>query len=234
MRKIFLILIIILIIYNSIFYVTANSEVDKIIYLSFDDGPSHNTSKILDILKQYNIKATFFVVKREGFVNIYKRIINEGHTLGGHSATHRYNEIYKDTTSYYKDLNLLDNYIYSITGFRFNIIRFPGGSNNTISTTHAGKNIMQDIITKANKLNYIYYDWNVDSEDANNNLKNSKILADNVIKQCYYHRNSIVLMHDSPNNITTPDSLNIIIPTLISEGYKFSAINSDTPVIKFK
>ena len=234
MKKICILLIIIFCI--STVY-TANAEkqpVDKIVYLTFDDGPSNNTYRILDILKQYDVKATFFVVRREKYNDAYQRILLEGHTLGGHSSSHRYDMIYRSSDAYYTDLNDLSNYIYRITKYRYNIIRFPGGSNNTISIKYSNPKIMDEITINSSYEGYTYYDWNVDSEDASSTLKTKEQLAFNVINQCKEHRESIVLMHDCPNNTTTPDSLPIIIKTLRKEGYQFKAITSDTKVIKFK
>lgn len=209
-----------------------SAEQDKVIYLTFDDGPSCNTIEILDILKKYNIKATFFVVRREGYNSVYKRIIREGHTLGGHSSTHKYSEIYKSVDSYYNDLNDLNDYIYTITGFSFNLIRFPGGSNNTISHRYCN-NIMPDITARAYDLGYIYYDWNVDSGDSAKSMLDTQVIAQNVIKQCLKHNSNIVLLHDAPNMLTTPDALPIIINTLSQHGYRFSRITNDTEVVRF-
>lgn len=207
-------------------------ESDKVIYLTFDDGPSDNTERILDILKAYDVKATFFVVRREGYDNLYRRIVNEGHTLGGHSSSHRYSQIYRSVNSYYTDLNALSNYVYSLTRYRFNIIRFPGGSNNTISIRYSDIDVMSRITAQASYEGYIYYDWNVDSLDAIG-LLNSIDIANNVITGCKPYNMSIVLMHDSPRKITTPDSLPIIINTMLVKGYRFDRITNETKAIKF-
>ena len=104
-------------------------------YITIDDGPSPNTDRILDILNMYGVKATFFVNNKEGAENMlrYQRIVNEGHTIGLHSATHVYKSVYKDDQSFLADLQSNQSYIASITGVVPVIYRFPGGSNNTVS-----------------------------------------------------------------------------------------------------
>ncbi|MBO4461285.1 MAG: polysaccharide deacetylase family protein, partial [Lachnospiraceae bacterium] len=112
-----------------------NDNVDpnaKKVYLTFDDGPSHNTELILDILKEYNVKATFFVIGRndEYSKSLYKRIVDEGHTIALHSYTHRYSSIYASLDAYKEDLQKISDLVYDATGVRSKFIRFPGGSSN--------------------------------------------------------------------------------------------------------
>ena len=117
---------------------TENEEIAlKRVYLTFDDGPSSNTSKILDILKEKNVKATFFVVGRlsDTTTPMYKRIVDEGHSIGMHSYTHKYDEIYKDTDSFIYDVEKIQLLIYEQTGIMSKLYRFPGGSSNTVSRT---------------------------------------------------------------------------------------------------
>ena len=107
----------------------------KKVYLTFDDGPSSNTDQILDILKDYDVKATFFVVGKtdERSVKAYQRIVEEGHTLAMHSYSHKYDEIYESKEAFARDLNSLQEYLYETTGVWPRIYRFPGGSSNTVS-----------------------------------------------------------------------------------------------------
>lgn len=108
---------------------------ERQVYLTFDDGPSSNTDQILDILKEYDVKATFFVVGKtdERSVKAYQRIVDEGHTLAMHSYSHKYDEIYESKEAFAKDLNSLQEYLYETTGVWPRIYRFPGGSSNTVS-----------------------------------------------------------------------------------------------------
>lgn len=115
-------------------------------YLTFDDGPyAGNTDKILDVLKAYNVKATFFVVYKdsEEAKALYKRIVDEGHTIGIHNASHKYVEIYSSVDAYPEDFNKLYEYLKEVTGVEAEIFRFPGGSLNTYNET-----IYQELISE--------------------------------------------------------------------------------------
>ena len=200
-----------------------------IIYLTFDDGPSSTTTKILDILKRENIKATFFVVNfSSGYEPIIKRIVNEGHTIALHSYTHNYRLIYSSESAYYDDLLLLREKVKNVTGVESNIIRFPGGSSNTVSMFNRG---IMTILTKSVKeKGYHYFDWNVDSRDAGG-ARNSTEVYNNVMNNLNKNRNNIVLMHDSHNNNKTVDALESIIKDAKNNGYRFSNITMNTPMI---
>ena len=135
-----------------------------VIYLTFDDGPSSYTPKILDILKKYNIKATFFVTNN-GSDSYIKREFNEGHTVALHTATHSYKKVYASDEAYFKDLESVQNRVYKITKQKSTIIRFPGGSSNTISKYYS-KGIMTRITSEVLKRGYHYFDWTTSVEDA--------------------------------------------------------------------
>lgn len=113
----------------------AQGDGSRKVYLTFDDGPSSNTGRILDILAEYDVKATFFVVGKteEKYQSLYKRIVEEGHTLAMHSFSHKYNEIYQSRESYVEDLSKLQEFLYETTGVWCRYCRFPGGSSNTVS-----------------------------------------------------------------------------------------------------
>ena len=108
------------------------------VYLTFDDGPSSNTSQILDILKKYNYKATFFVIGKEDEESreLYKRIVEEGHTLAMHSYSHKYNALYDSVDSFDEDFSRIQNYLFEVTGQECLFYRFPGGSSNQIGRAH--------------------------------------------------------------------------------------------------
>ena len=93
------------------------------------------TAQILDILSQYNVKATFFVTGKEDEASkiLYRRIVDEGHTIALHSYSHRYSEIYESEEIFWEDINKLQNLLEETVGFRPTIMRFPGGSSNTAS-----------------------------------------------------------------------------------------------------
>ena len=178
------------------------------IYLTFDDGPSNNTSKILDILKQEDIKATFFLVNFNSSYNpVVKRIYDEGHSIGIHSYTHNYKLIYSSVSAYFDDLNKMNDKIKTITGSDTKLLRFPGGSSNTISSFNKG--IMTTLVKEVTNAGYHYFDWNVDSSDAWS-ARNSNDVYNNVINNLKKGTN-IVLMHDLSSNEKTVNVLEKII-----------------------
>lgn len=200
-----------------------------VIYLTFDDGPSGITPKILDILKKEDIKATFFVVNySELYENVVKRIIEEGHTIGLHSYTHKYKLIYSSEESYFNDLEKLRTRVKNTTGIDSNIIRFPGGSSNTISRFNQG--IMTRLVKMVKDNGYHYFDWNVDSGDAGG-ARNSTDVYNNVIGNLNIKRNNVVLMHDLGNNLKTLNALESIIKDAKAKGYSFDKITYDTPMV---
>lgn len=179
------------------------------VYLTFDDGPSANTDEILDILKEYNVKATFFVVGKEEakYLESYKRIVAEGHTLGMHSYSHKYNEIYSSLDSYRVDLKKLQDFIVQITGVMPTIVRFPGGSSNQVSKVD-----IQELIAYLDKEGITYYDWNISSGDANSGfISTQQIVSNSVDRLEYMNDEAVILMHDSSNKKTTVEALPIII-----------------------
>lgn len=198
------------------------------IYLTFDDGPSNNTSKILDILKQEDIKATFFLVNFNSSYNpVVKRIYDEGHSIGIHSYTHNYKLIYSSVNAYFDDLNKMNDKIKTITGSDTKLLRFPGGSSNTISSFNKG--IMTTLVKEVTNAGYHYFDWNVDSSDAWS-ARNSNDVYNNVINNLKKGTN-IVLMHDLSSNEKTINILEKIIKDAKEKGYIFENITMNTKEI---
>lgn len=212
---------------NSASTSTANSGV---IYLTFDDGPSADiTPKILNILKQENVKATFFILNySSGNEYLVKRIVNEGHTIGIHGYSHDYKNIYKSVDSYMNNLIKLQEKIKTSTGVTTNITRFPGGSSNTISSFNP--KIMTKLTKEVKEKGFIYYDWNVSSGDAGG-AKNKDQVYNNVVKGLKRNRNNIVLMHDFASNNKTLNALTDIIQYGKKNGYTFQNITQKTPEI---
>lgn len=209
--------------------VIRKNEIVGTIYFTFDDGPSNSTESILNILKKYNIKATFFVTGSvASYESMIKRMKEEGHTVALHSYTHNYNQIYASETAYYNDLNAVSDAVYNIIGEKSTIVRFPGGSSNTVSRFNPG--IMSRLAKSLNNNGYHYFDWNVDSSDAWS-AKDKNDVYNNVINGIRRGGNNVVLMHDKTNNQKTVDALESIINKLIETGYAFEPITMDTPVV---
>lgn len=198
------------------------------VYLTFDDGPSENTYSILSYLEQYNVKATFFVVpnRSEGCYAKLKAIADAGHSIGVHSSSHIYKDIYASVEAYLEDFREAWDIIYDATGIKTEIFRFPGGSVNDFNVETRDK-----IIQEMTRRGFRYYDWNVESGDVDGatwtDMYNS-IPSD--IANCY---RSIVLMHDSGSTPNTVLVLGDVLHVLVSDGYKFDKINNDTRPVQF-
>lgn len=200
----------------------------KTVYLTFDDGPGKDTNKLLDVLKKYNVKATFFVTKNvKDYKEVLKREHEEGHTIGLHTWSHSYS-IYRSEKAYFYDLYKIENEVYKITGYKANIIRFPGGSSNTISKDYK-KGIMSILTKEVEKKGYKYFDWNVYSGDAGETQNTNKV-AKNVIRTLNQGKTNVVLQHDIHDY--SVNAVEKIIQYGLKKGYKFAPITENTPPIK--
>lgn len=207
---------------NDFEYVTLEN---KTCYLTFDDGPNPQvTPKVLDTLKKYDVKATFFVVYQdsEECRKLYKRIVDEGHTLALHTASHNYNQIYSSVDAYIEDFNKINRHVEEITGVKPEIFRFPGGSLNSYN-----KGIYRELISEMVRRGYTYYDWNVSSGDAASRILTSNEIRKNVVNSDSEITGKIVLMHDGPGHGNTADALEGIILGLKKQGYSFAPLTKD-------
>lgn len=201
----------------------------KTVYLTFDDGPSIYTNEILDILAEYNVKATFFVIGKtdKESKEAYKRIVEEGHAIGMHSYSHDYNKIYKSLEDFEKDFTKLWNLLYDTIGYRPRMYRFPGGSAN-----HVNPDGMHKFIQFLNDHDIVYFDWNVVNKDATGVEYTKDQLIDNVLSGVATKNRAIVLMHDSSTKGATVDSLPELIETLLSEGATILPLDEDVKPIQ--
>ncbi len=199
------------------------------VYLTFDDGPSQYTSKLLDILSVYNVKATFFVTGQTTDKDkaLIKRMYDEGHTVGMHSFSHDYEDIYSSVSAFKKDYEKISKFIEDITGEKPKYYRFPGGSSNTIS-----KLDMQKFIDVLDKDGVKYYDWNAANMDATGSVLTQKELIDNILDGVKENNTSIVLMHDAAGKKSTIDSMPKVIEKLRLNGYTLLPIDDQTPLIR--
>lgn len=197
----------------------------KTVYLTFDDGPSPYTSQILDILDKYGVKATFFVVNGK-YNSVMKDIVNRGHQIGLHTYTHDYSKVYASDEAYFNDLQSVSDVVKNQTGKETKIIRFPGGSSNTISKKYS-KGIMTRLTKSVVEKGYTYFDWNCSNGDADG--------ANTVQKQLEFcskfpksAQNIVVLMHDTKK--TTLEALPKIIEYYKSCEMNFGVLSTTTSV----
>ena len=212
--------------------VTLGSSCSKkgAIYLTFDDGPGWgSTEKILNVLRNEGVHATFFVTS-SGPDNLIKREFDEGHVVALHTSSHNYAKIYSSVDAYFNDLNTISNRVKRITGYESKIIRFPGGSSNTISRRYK-YGIMTTLTNEVLQKGYRYHDWNVDSEDAGACAKtgSSSCVYNHVVGGLSKNRCNMVLMHDIKNY--TANAISDIIKFGKNNGYSFEVITMDTPMV---
>lgn len=195
----------------------------KVCYLTFDDGPSDNSEAILDILKENDIKATFFVVGWcvDGREDILQRMVDEGHTIGIHTYSHDYEEIYESKEAYVDDFEKVYNVIYDTVGVRPWLFRYPGGSYNNFN-----KDVADDIITEMNGRGFTYFDWSCATSDATVGATYNSCVEN--FKDTLSGDYETVLMHDSKE--LTVEYLQEIIDYAKAEGYKFETLDSADPI----
>lgn len=195
----------------------------KIAYLTFDDGPSvKSTPIILDVLKKYDIKATFFVVGTmvEENPEILKRTYDEGHQIGNHTYGHNYNYLYSSSKNFMDDIYKAERLIRDVVGEEFDskIIRFPGGS------FEAKKDPMKKAVLDAG---YEHFDWNALNGDAEGSNLSEGYLINRLKETVGGKQKAIILMHDTDQKIRTAKTLEENIKFLLSEGYEFHVLDKN-------
>lgn len=202
----------------------------KVIYLTFDDGPGKHTQRLLDILEQYNAKATFFVVNT-GYKmkDMLKAIVDGGHGIAMHSVSHEYSEIYASEEAFFNDLYGMQKIIKDATGVTTTMMRFPGGSSNAVSKFNPG--IMTRLTKAVTDQGFQYFDWNVSSGDAGGvegtNAEKTAQVVTNVIKGISGKQYAIVLQHDIWSY--SVDAVEQILIWGIENGYSFQALTPNSP-----
>ena len=185
-------------------------EGTRYVYLTFDDGPSTYTDEILDILDQYDVKATFFVCGKPNakYTDLYKRIVNDGHTLGMHSYSHKYSELYASLDSFKEDTDKLRIFLYETTGVWSSFYRFPGGSSNTVSKVD-----MHELTDYLEGSEITFFDWNVSAGDDKAGANKDTIYA-NIVNNVPRFKHCVVLMHDAADKKSTVEALPEIIEAI--------------------
>ena len=201
------------------------SSGNKVVYLTFDDGPGAHTQQLLDILDKYNVKVTFFVTNvNSGYENMIAKEAAAGHTVAIHSASHDYKKIYSSVDAYFADLNEMSDIIYEQTGQRPKLIRFPGGSSNTVSLKYCS-GIMTTLTKAVTDQGYKYFDWNVSSGDAGGTTSTEEVYQ-NVINGMKSHNVSVVLQHDIKG--FSVNAVERIIQWGLANGYTFLPLTTST------
>lgn len=200
------------------------------VYLTFDDGPSVYTEDILDILDRYELKATFFVVGKEtdSAKASLKEIVERGHTLGMHSYSHKYSEIYSSVEAFGSDFARIQGYLEEVTGVKSVVYRFPGGSSNEVSRLP-----MEDFADYLEEQGAVFFDWNISSGDGGSTLLTVERLVKNVTAGIGDMGTSVILLHDSGDKRTTVEALPIIIENILAmEDTVILPITEDTEPVQ--
>ena len=215
----------------------SNEEIEYVddsdyIYLTFDDGPSANTITILNYLRDYGVKATFFVVPNEGHLYLLDRIVNEGHAIGVHSNTHNYQKIYASVEAFLEDFNAIRTLIYEQTGVLTDIYRFPGGSINSYN-----KEIREDIIEEMSRRGFVYFDWNIDSGDWRGYDWETMYygVREDVENIVTSGKRPIVLFHDAPGARYTTWVIGDLIDDFLKNprGYRFGTLSPNVKPVQW-
>jgi len=200
----------------------------KVIYLTFDDGPSAYTEDLLEVLREYDVKVTFFVCNTEN-VDVLKKIAEDGHAIGIHSVSHNYKTIYASEEAFFEDFFAMRDIIEAHTGIKTTLARFPGGGSNTVSRFNPG--IMTRLAQALHDMGFQYFDWNVDSDDAGRSKTTKKVLK-NVKKGVEDVDVAIVLQHDVKKY--SVKAVEDIILWGLEEGYEFRALDATSPTFHHK
>ena len=193
-----------------------------VVYLTFDDGPSGNTEAIIDILNEYGVNATWFVM---GVAEMDKisLIWDQGSQIALHTNTHEYTDIYASTEAFWNDEYAVQAAVNERLGFSPTLFRFPGGSVNDYNSA-----ISSDLRAQANANGWHYFDWNVSSGDAASNGATADEIYNNIVTESADNNSCCVLMHDTDAKGTTVEALPRIIEYYISQGYTFDVLCADS------
>lgn len=202
-------------------------EPPKIAYITIDDGPyPETTPKILEILKEEDVKATFFVIGRqvEAYPQLLKEEYEQGHAIGNHSYSHDYNVLYRSPESFMADIKKNDDLIYNLIGIHTHILRAPGGTQGHFNVKY---------FNAVDAADYMVYDWNSSNGDTIARSVPTNQLVRNIEVQVPGKDRVILLMHDIGTKITSVEALPRIIHYLKKEGYAFGVLTPKVAPIIF-
>ena len=201
------------------------SQYDKVIYLTFDDGPGPYTQQLLDVLDKYNVKATFFVVNKPRYNHLIAKEYEAGHTVAVHAYLHSYAKVYASDEAYFEDFWDMNEVVKEQTGSYTNLLRFPGGSSNTVSKS-CSEGIMSRLTKEVENQGLHYFDWNVSAGDAGKTTDTDEVYK-NVIKGIGNKSWSIVLQHDTKGFSVA--AVERIIQWGLENGYTFLPLDENSP-----
>lgn len=201
---------------------------EKVVYLTFDDGPSKVTPQVLDVLKQEGVPATFFVMAAENnkeFLPTLERTVAEGHLVALHTCTHEYKKIYQNADSFWEDIEALKQAIAPYGCGEANILRFPGGSSNTVSRKYGGSDLMKTLKAQATEKGYRYVDWNVCGNDSIGGTPSAAHIYRDVVNSVDGQDVCVVLLHDAATNKNSAQALPDMIKWFKNAGYRFDTVD---------
>lgn len=197
----------------------------KVVYLTIDDGPSDLTAQVLDILDQYNCKATFFVTgQNPDYFPMIAEAYKRGHTIGLHTYSHDYAEVYSSVDAYFADLDRIGEAVKQQIGYVPCFIRFPGGAANTISANYS-TGIMSELVNEVIARGYQYYDWDASCGDGSEHTADELVMY---ASEAEPETNIVFLCHDGAGKETTVEALPRMIEHFQGQGYTFEAIDRTT------
>jgi len=197
---------------------------NRVVYLTFDDGPCGYTPRLLDTLAKYDAKATFFVIGVMGSLDICKRMVEEGHSVGAHSYSHDFRTCYSSVDAYFEDLQKLEDMISEQIGYETPLVRFPGGSSNAVAGRYCS-GIMSALREELPARGYQYFDWNVSSADGGGTEETS-VVTELVKKGISSNKVSVVLQHDI--KLFSVKAVDEILRWGTANGYLFLPLNVDS------
>ena len=208
----------------------SGAAADKVVYLTFDDGPSATTESVLDTLKAEGVPATFFVMaadNNEEYLPLLERTVQEGHLIALHTCSHDYKSIYKSPDAYWDDLQKLREKLlpYVPADQEIKWLRFPGGSTNTVSHRYGGSDIMKKLKADAESRGFTYVDWNVCAEDSLGGHPSASTIYNNIIREVGDKNTCVVLMHDTNATKNTAAALPDVIRWFKNAGYCFDTVD---------
>lgn len=205
--------------------VPAHAKTQKVVYLTFDDGPTKNSMRIMNVLDKYHVKGTFFVTGQQPRSFKYIRTMaKRGHAIGIHTYSHDYAKVYRSVSAFNKDCAKIQNVVKKETGHKTYLVRFPGGTNNTVSR-HYGYKIMTKLTKTVTRAGFNYVDWNAETGDATGRRMTPSQLARNA---CVSMNSVVVLMHDTDAKNNTVRALPQIIRYYKARGYTFKKVDKNT------